>query len=201
MQTVINYILDQNPLLLSLFALSVICLAVTLDRTLFWLSSAFRHRPIPPEIYDNNTPEREIVLAQLQSKRPRHYTREVLLTCLQPSVCTDQIAQTVSEQVDIMSSRLGMLDLIAKIAPLVGILGTVIGMAVSFGGIGAIVTASPAAISNGISIALRTTAYGLIISIAASIVSAVFRRCIHRATLNMGRIICGIQDINNTNNV
>jgi biopolymer transport protein ExbB/TolQ len=74
-------------------------------------------------------------------------------------------------------------------------------MAVSFGGIGAIVTASPAAISNGISIALRTTAYGLIISIAASIVSAVFRRCIRRATLNMGRIICGIQDINKTNNV
>jgi biopolymer transport protein ExbB len=93
-----------------------------------------------------------------------------------------------------------MLDLIAKIAPLVGILGTVIGMAVSFGGIGAIVTASPTAISSGISIALRTTAYGLIISIGASIVSAAFRRCIRRAALNMGRIICGFQDINNAKN-
>ncbi len=105
-----------------------------------------------------------------------------------PSVSKEQIAQKVSELVDTMSSRLGMLDLIAKIAPLVGILGTVIGMAVSFGGIGAIVSASPAAISNGISIALRTTAYGLIISIAASIASATFRRCICRATLTMRRI-------------
>jgi biopolymer transport protein ExbB len=90
-----------------------------------------------------------------------------------------------------------MLDLIAKIAPLVGILGTVIGMAVSFGGIGAIVTASPTAISNGISIALRTTAYGLIISIAASIASATFKRRVRRATLKMGRIICGIHDTDN----
>jgi biopolymer transport protein ExbB len=183
--------------MLSLLALSVICLAVTLDRALFWLSSALRHRPIPPEIYDNSNPERKIVVAQLCSKRPKHYTREVLLTCLQPSVSKGQIAQTVSEQVDIMSSRLSMLDLIAKIAPLVGILGTVIGMAVSFGGIGAIVTASPTAISNGISIALRTTAYGLIISIAASIASATFKRRVRRATLKMGRIICGIHDTDN----
>lgn len=201
MQMVIDFILNQSPLMLSLFATSVVCLAVTLDRTLFWLASALKYRPIPPEIYDGNDSRRKLVIAQLQLKRHKHYTKEILLTCLQPSVSKEQIAQKVSEVVDMMSSRLGMLDLIAKIAPLVGILGTVIGMAVSFGGIGAIVTASPTAISNGISIALRTTAYGLIISIAASIASATFRRCIRRATLKMGRIICGIQNSYNVNNI
>jgi len=200
-ETVANFILSQNPLMLLLFALSVICLAVILDRALFWLSSAVRYRPIPPAVYDSNNSRRKLVAAQLRLKSRKHYTREVLLTCLQPSTTKEQIGQRVSELVDIMSSRLGMLDLIAKIAPLVGILGTVIGMAVSFGGIGAIATASPAAISNGISIALRTTAYGLIISIAASIASVTFRRCIRRATLKMGRIICGIQNSHNTNNV
>lgn len=198
---VINFILNQNPLMLLLFAISVICLAVTLDRTLFWLFSALKYRPIPPGIYDCNDSRRKLVIAQLRLKRNKHYTKEILLTCLQPSVSKEQIAQKVSELVDTMSSRLGTLDLFAKIAPLVGILGTVIGMAVSFGGIGAIVTASPAAISNGISIALRTTAYGLIISIAASITSVTFRRCIHRATLKMGRIICGIQNSYNIDNV
>lgn len=198
---VINFILNQNPLMLLLFAISVICLAVTLDRTLFWLFSALKYRPIPPGIYDCNDSRRKLVIAQLRLKRNKHYTKEILLTCLQPSVSKEQIAQKVSELVDTMSSRLGTLDLFAKIAPLVGILGTVIGMAVSFGGIGAIVTASPAAISNGISIALRTTAYGLIISIAASITSVTFRRCIHRAILKMGRIICGIQNSYNIDNV
>jgi len=201
MQTLINYVLDQNPLMVTLFALSVVCLAATLDRLVFWMSSALKHRPIPPEVYDRDSPEREAVLAQLRSKRPGHYTREVLLTCLQPSVGKDQIAQTVSEQMDIMSSGVGLLELIAKVAPLVGILGTVVGMLVSFGGVGAMATTSPAAISNGISLALWTTAYGLIISIVATVASAAFRKCVHHATLRMGRIVCGIQDINNTHNV
>jgi len=187
--------------MLLLFALSVICLAVVLDRALFWATSALRYRPIPPDIYDSTDSKRKVVIARLRLKRHKHYTKEILLTCLQPSVTKEQIAQTVSEQTDTMSSRLGMLDLIAKIAPLVGILGTVIGMAVSFGGIAAIVTASPAAISNGISIALRTTAYGLIISIAASIASVAFSKCIRRAVLKMGRIICETQPNHRTNNL
>jgi len=200
-QTVLDLILSQNPLMLLLFGLSVITVAVVFDRTLFWVFSVVRYRPIPPAIYESDKSKRKLVLAQLKMKRHKHYTREILSECLQPSVDKEKIAQAVSEQVDIMSSRLGMLDLIAKIAPLVGILGTVIGMAVSFGGISALVTASPAAISNGISIALRTTAYGLIISIAASIASATFRKFIHRAVLKMGRIICETQHSLNLNNV
>ena len=193
METAIEFISSRNPLMLLLFALSVVCLAVILDKLLFWMASALRYRPIPPEIYDSAGSRKELVVQQLKAEKNKHYTRAIFLTCLQPSVNEDQISQTVSEQVAIMSSRLGMLDLFAKIAPLVGILGTVIGMAVSFGGIGAMVTASPAAISNGISIALRTTAYGLIISIAASIASAAFRRCTQHAILKMGRIVCEIQ--------
>ena len=199
--TVLDLILSQNPLMLLLFGLSVITVAVVLDRTLFWIFSTIRYRPIPPEIYESTKSKKKLVIAQLKMKNHRHYTKELLFTCLQSSVDKEQIAQTVSEQVDIMSSRLGMLDLIAKIAPLVGILGTVIGMAVSFGGISALVTASPAAISNGISVALRTTAYGLIISIAASIASATFRKFIRRAVLKMGRIICETQHSHNLNNI
>ena len=186
--------------MLVLFGLSVITLAVVLDRTLFWVSSALRYRPIPPGIYENTKSKRELTIDQLKMKSHKHYTKEILLLCLQRLVDKERIAQTVSEQVDIMSSRLGMLELIAKIAPLVGILGTVIGMAVSFGGISALAAASPAAISNGISIALRTTAYGLIISIAASIASAAFRKFIRRAVLKMGRIICETQHNQNLNN-
>ena len=98
--------------------------------------------------------------------------------------------QTASEQVELMTLRLGILDVIAKMSPLVGILGTVIGMAVSFGGISEIVTASPAAISQGISLALQTTAWGLVISIVATTASAVFRKFTRTASLKMGRLIC-----------
>ena len=200
MQTVLDFIFSQNPLMLVLFGLSVITLAVVLDRSLFWVSSALRYRPIPPEIYEDTKSKKELIVAQLKMRKHEHYTRKILFDCLQPSVDQEKIAQSISELVDVMSSRLGMLDLIAKIAPLVGILGTVIGMAVSFGGINALAAASPAAISNGISIALRTTAYGLIISIAASIASAAFRKFIRRAVLRMGRIICETRNRHNLNN-
>jgi len=99
----------------------------------------------------------------------------------------------ISEKVDSMSSHIGMLDLAAKLGPLVGILGTVMGMSMSFAGAGGVIMTSPATISRGISIALQTTIYGLIISITASIACAVFRKFIRNAVLKMEGVICEIQ--------
>ena len=188
-----NLILEGNPLLLLLFVISVTCLAVVLDRTLFWIASALRYRPIRERVYEVTEAKRKLLITRLRHTRRKHYTREVLLACLESAEDEGRIQQAVSEVVDRMSSKLDTLELIARIAPLVGILGTVVGMAMSFGEVGAMVTASPAAISNGISVALRTTAYGLIISIAASVACAVFRWCVQRATLRMGRVICETQ--------
>ena len=201
MERIVSFISVQNPLMLLLFGLSVTCVAVVLDRALYWLASAIRHKPISPEVYNITESKRKILIRQLQAKRRKHYLQEVLLAVLQQPDSDDYLSQAISEQVDAMSCRLGTLDLIAKVAPLVGILGTVIGIAVSFGGISAMVTASPAAISNGISVALRTTAYGLIISIIASMASAAYRKMIRRGTLKMGRIICDVRENHSNNNV
>jgi len=115
------------------------------------------------------------------------------LACLESPGCRDRIGQAVSEVVDRMSSKLGALELVAKIAPLVGILGTVVGLIMSFCEVGAMANASPTAISKGIGVALKTTADGLVISISASVACVGFKWCIHRAMLKMGRIICGTQ--------
>ena len=192
--TLRDTLLAQNPLMLLLASMSVVALAIVLDRLLFWLASSLRYRPLPIRALARDDAQRQRAIAQLRLKRGKHYLREILLVCLTSPGNDEKIAQTVSEQLDVMSARLGTLDLIARIAPLLGILGTVVGMATSFGGIGAMTAASPAAISNGISVALKTTAYGLVISIAASVAAAGFRRLTHRATLRMGRIICECKD-------
>lgn len=73
---------------------------------------------------------------------------------------------------------LGALATIASAAPLLGLLGTVIGMIEIFGsqaGSGAVGSGNPAQLAHGISIALYNTAFGLIVAIPALIFWRYFR--------------------------
>lgn len=67
---------------------------------------------------------------------------------------------------------------IAAIAPLVGLLGTVLGMFQAFGGIAADVTAGakPLVLAQGVSQAIVTTIFGLVVAIPALLFHAIFRR-------------------------
>ena len=67
---------------------------------------------------------------------------------------------------------------IAAIAPLVGLLGTVLGMFQAFGGIAADVTAGakPVVLAQGVSQAIVTTIFGLVVAIPALVFHALFRR-------------------------
>lgn len=77
-----------------------------------------------------------------------------------------------------LEKYLGALATIASAAPLLGLLGTVIGMIEIFGsqaGGGAVGTGNPPQLAHGISIALYNTAFGLIVAIPALIFWKYFR--------------------------
>ncbi|MCW5652328.1 MotA/TolQ/ExbB proton channel family protein [Hydrogenophaga sp.] len=86
---------------------------------------------------------------------------------------------------------LGALATIASAAPLLGLLGTVIGMIEIFGaqaaeGVGAVPgMGNPAQLAHGISIALYNTAFGLIIAIPALIFWRYFRARVDDYLLSM----------------
>ena len=67
---------------------------------------------------------------------------------------------------------------IAAIAPLVGLLGTVLGMFKAFGGIASDVSAGakPVVLAQGVSQAIVTTIFGLAVAIPALLAYAFFRR-------------------------
>lgn len=67
---------------------------------------------------------------------------------------------------------------IAAIAPLVGLLGTVLGMFSAFGGIASDVTANakPVVLAQGVSQAIVTTIFGLVVAIPSLAAYAFFRR-------------------------
>ncbi len=67
---------------------------------------------------------------------------------------------------------------IAAIAPMVGLLGTVLGMFQAFGGIAADVSAGakPVVLAQGVSQAIVTTIFGLVVAIPSMAMHALFRR-------------------------
>lgn len=74
---------------------------------------------------------------------------------------------------------------IASAAPLIGLLGTVIGMIEIFGAHQAGSTTQPAQLARGISIALYNTAFGLVIAIPALMFWRYFRATVDRYVLVM----------------
>ena len=82
-----------------------------------------------------------------------------------------RIAERVYSSVDWLAD-------IAAIAPLVGLLGTVLGMFQAFGGIASDVSAGakPVVLAQGVSQAIVTTIFGLVVAIPSLAAYAVFRR-------------------------
>ena len=92
-----------------------------------------------------------------------------------------------SRQSSLLYQRITYLAVIGSIAPMVGLLGTVIGMIKSFRAIGGIKVAADmqTALAGGVSEALLTTAAGLIIGIPAMIFYSLFSGRVQRLISEM----------------
>jgi biopolymer transport protein ExbB len=82
-----------------------------------------------------------------------------------------------SRQSDVIQGQTQWLLDIATIAPLVGLLGTVFGMLYAFSAVGSdMAAAKPTALAEGVSKAIVTTIFGLIVAIPSMAFYAWFRR-------------------------
>lgn len=91
-------------------------------------------------------------------------------------IMKDAAAESLQEQAMSLFRKIEWLNLIGNVAPMVGLFGTVVGMIELFN---AIVSAGgqpqPAQLAHGISVALVTTFWGLLIAIPALAVHGIFR--------------------------
>ncbi len=107
------------------------------------------------------------------------------------------IAQVVEgegvRQVGRLQSQITYLMDIGVIAPMVGLLGTVMGMLRSFSVVALdIAKARPVELANGVSQALITTAAGLIVAIPAMIAYSIFRGRLAKLTANLELVAADI---------
>ncbi len=103
------------------------------------------------------------------------YSREVMKESIEES------GRAVTHELDRFLTSLGT---IASMAPLLGLLGTVVGMIEIFGAQTATGT-NPGQLAHGISIALYNTAFGLIVAIPAMIFYRYFRAKVEKLVVDM----------------
>jgi len=176
-------------LMLPLFACSVIAIAIIAER--FW--SLQSRRIAPPELitqiwqwlqYDQVDKNR---ISALQQNSP---LGQVLAAGLVNRTCTREITKEGIEDVGrhvtlSLERNLNTLGTIAAITPLLGLLGTVIGMIKVFAVITTEGVGNPETLAGGISEALITTATGLLVAIPSLIFYRYFRGKISRLVVDM----------------
>lgn len=87
-----------------------------------------------------------------------------------------------------LEKRIAFLSMFANVATLVGLLGTITGLIHSFAGISAANPAEKATIlSKGISLAMNTTAYGLLVAVPALVMYAVLQNRSHRLAEDLNK--------------
>ncbi len=81
------------------------------------------------------------------------------------------IEETAIKELPKLSKRINYLSLFANVATLLGLLGTIAGLQVSFSSLGSVDAAQKASmLASGISQAMNTTAFGLIVAVPCMII-------------------------------
>ena len=181
-----------------LIACSVLAVALVIERFL----SLRENKVAPPKLTDEaisvsrtSVPSVEIVLQLEQnSVLGRVLAHGLRALKLNPRLSEDDLRATLEgagrEAAHELERYLSALATIASAAPLLGLLGTVIGMIEIFGsqggGSGSVTGAgNPAQLAQGIAIALYNTAFGLIVAIPALIFWRYFRGQVDSHLLQM----------------
>ena len=154
-----------GPLMWPLLLCSIASLAVTLERAWFWTRLDL----------DRNKAAIENLLTAIargDARIPRAENAGLAFTMLASGIahagpfCTKAMEAVALDAVKSMRRGMPVLDTIITIAPMLGILGTVLGIISSFDMLGQAGVEDPKAVVGGIAEALITTAAGLSISVA-----------------------------------
>ncbi len=154
-------------LMLPLLLCSFVSLTIVIERTVFWLRiRRDRNQSLVYRVLDlaEKGLWEEVRLAARGSKNfiVRILVNGILHRDYSMAMAMESAA---ADELQRMRKYMGVLETIVTVAPLLGILGTVVGIIHSFDMLGAKGIGDPQAVTGGIAQALITTAAGLSISI------------------------------------
>jgi biopolymer transport protein ExbB len=170
---------------------SIVALAIVIDR--------FRHlrteKVMPPGLYDRVEKliqDKKLTNAHVstlaeQSPLGRIFAAAISHAHLRTSELKATVEDSGRHQIHEMAKYLNTLGSIAAITPLLGLLGTVVGMIKVFTAIMVVGVGQPQELAEGISQALVTTAAGLTVAIPSLLFYRYFKNHIQALSIDMER--------------
>ena len=156
-----------------LLVLSILALGTILERVWFWASILLKEKNTVNRVLDAATNNwqaaREIALEARRQPIGRYLYAPLRLVNPDPELFRLALEATADDELAAMRQGDKLLEAVIALAPLLGLLGTVLGLIHSLGSIriSDLGTASTAGVTLGIGEALISTATGLIIAITA----------------------------------
>ncbi len=184
-----DWIAGGGPIMIPLFFCSILALAVTLER----LVSLRKNRIIRPELIEvieaiRGLKDIKIVLSRCNTIRgpfSNIIRRAISNNHLSREEKVLDIQATGRQEARSLERMLIVLEVITAISPLLGLLGTVLGMSQVFDVISEVGLGQTKAFSGGIAQALRTTIIGLGVAIPSLIAYSSFDRKVDNLVLEM----------------
>ncbi len=187
----LKLLIQGGVVLIPILALSVIALALIIERILFFYRNrevetdlgvyvverlkASPIRSVFAELENKKSPEAKVLLAGLLGLKARMNTQGISQRMESQGLrCADELEKNVP-----------YLSSIANLTTLLGLLGTVSGMIISFLNLKVSGISDPALLAGGISQALITTAAGLSVAIPCLLFFHIFRQMVNR---NLSRV-------------
>ncbi|OWY67384.1 biopolymer transporter [cyanobacterium TDX16] len=187
---VIDIFRKGGPAMWPLLALSILALSVIVERLGFWFKIFSQEREIVERVLDaaQQNWQSATELARKFSYQPagRFLYAPLRLSTPDPEVFRLALESTAEDEIASMRQGEKILEAAIALSPLLGLLGTVLGLIQSLGSItlGQISSASSAGVTTGIGESLISTATGLIVAI----VSLVFYRLFQGFAVNQIKV-------------
>ena len=190
-----------GPLMWPLLICSILSVTISIERVFFWLREHRRRRDdlIEEIFWKTQDGQVETLLEKGHSATNeasgRDYGLRVLLCGLAHRDCglreTMEVAAT--KEIDRMRRGLDILDTIITMAPLLGILGTVLGIIDSFNLLSGSGIENPRAVTGGIAQALITTAAGLTVALVTLVPFNYFVEKVRKATNEINNLMVRLE--------
>lgn len=195
--------LDGGPIMYPLLACSILVLTVIIERTIFWIGIDYvRNAKLLDEVMELcRVGDWESVRKKVAGSKD--YTIKVLVSGIlhRQFSMSKAMEAAATDEINQMKRYMGVLDTMITVAPLLGILGTVLGIIDSFEVMGSSGIEHPQAVTGGIAQALITTASGLAIAILSVFPYNYFNSRIEKAALHIEKYATSLEIVYNKLNL
>jgi biopolymer transport protein ExbB len=181
METILQLFKDGGVVMYPLLGLSIYALAIILERSLFWLKTARQQDRVIKQLLNlyQDDPQAAGVMLKRHLNLPiaRIFFVALSLERSTPQKFKLALESAAQAEIPILKRFNNSLETVIGVAPLLGLLGTVLGLITSLSSLklGDIGASQTTGVTAGIGEALISTAAGLVVAIATLFFASIFR--------------------------